>query len=98
MNTLEHLLDDMEEIDEWQIEIVKKDNDPYEVDELRLSLSLRKDADKKLLHDRINDEALSRTEVTFNKIEFVPRDEIQRRIEIESATKAKKIVDKRPKG
>ncbi|MDP3804213.1 MAG: AMP-binding protein, partial [Candidatus Omnitrophota bacterium] len=98
MNTLEHLLDDMEEIDEWQIEIVKKDNDPYEVDELSLFLSLRKDVDKKLLHDRINDEALSRTEVTFNRIEFVPRDEIQSRIEIESATKAKKIVDKRPKG
>lgn len=98
MNVLEHLLDDMEEIDEWQIEITKKDNDQYEVDELNLFLCLRKDVDKRLLHDRINDKTLSITEVTFNKIEFVSQDEIHRRIEIESATKAKKIVDNRPRG
>ena len=98
INILEHLLDNIEEIDEWQIEIAKKDNDPYEVDEMSLYLSLRKDVDERLLRDRINDEALSGTEVTFNRIEFVSRDEIQRRIEIESAAKAKRIVDKRPKG
>lgn len=98
INVLEHLLDNIEAIDEWQIEITKKDNDPYEVDELILYLSLCKDIDKTALRERINEEALSSTEVTFNKIEFVPRDEIQRRIEIESAAKAKKIVDKRPKG
>ncbi|MBI5124551.1 MAG: AMP-binding protein [Candidatus Omnitrophica bacterium] len=97
MNVLEHLLDGMGEIDEWQIEITKKDNDPYEVDELVLYMSLCRDIDKTALRERINNEALSGTEVSFNKIEIVPRDEIQRRIEIESAAKAKKIVDKRPK-
>lgn len=96
LNDLEHILDDREEIDEWQIEILKKDNDPYEVDELVLYVSLLRDVDKEEFLNRLNEEALSSTDISFNKINFVSRQEIQRRIEIESAVKAKKIIDKRP--
>lgn len=96
INDLEHLLDDKEEIDEWQIEIVKKDNDPYEVDELILYVSLLHDVDREEFSHRLNDEVLSSTDISFNKINFVSRQEIQRRIEIDSAVKAKKVVDKRP--
>ena len=96
LNDLEQILDDREEIDEWQIEISKKDNDPYEVDELALYVSLRQEVDKEEFKRRINGEALSSGEISFNRIDFVPRQEMQKRIEIESAVKAKKIVDKRP--
>jgi len=96
INDLESLLDNKKEIDEWQIEIVKKDNDPYEVDELILYICPFGDVNKEEFARRLNDNVLSATEVTFNKIIFVSADEIRNRIEIESAVKAKRIVDKRP--
>ena len=96
INELEHILDGKEEIDEWQIEIRKKDDDPYEVDELILYVSLLGNIDKEIFHRRLNDELLSVTDISFNEINFVSRKEIQQRIEIECAVKAKKVVDKRP--
>ncbi len=96
INDLEYLLDNKKEINEWQIEIVKKDNDPYEVDELILYLCLFDGIDKEGFAHHLNDDVLSATDITFNKIIFVSADEIHRRIEIEAAVKAKKIVDKRP--
>ncbi len=95
LNNLEHLLDDRDEIDEWQIEIVKRNDDPYEVDELILYVSLLKDINREDFMRRLNDEIFSSSEVSFNKINFVSRHEIQRRIEVESSVKAKKIVDRR---
>lgn len=97
LNALSHLLDDKEQIDEWHIEIVKKNNDPYEVDELILYLNLLEDVNKEAFTQRLNEEVFSSIEISFNKINFVARKEILHRIEIESAVKAKKIVDRRPK-
>jgi len=98
INDLEYLLDNRSEINEWQIEIVKKDNDPYEVDELILYVCPFGEINKEEFAHRLNDDVLSATDVTFNRIIFVSADEIHRRIEIDSAVKAKKIVDKRPAG
>ncbi len=95
INDLEYLLDSKKEINEWQIEIVKKDNDPYEVDELVLYVCLFKDLDPDQFARCLNDDVLSATDICFNKINFVSSDEIHRRIEIEAAVKPKKIVDKR---
>jgi phenylacetate-coenzyme A ligase PaaK-like adenylate-forming protein len=97
LNALEHLLDDKEEIDGWQIEISKKDNDPYEVDELILYVSTLKDLNKEEFIERLNNEIFSSVEVSFNRIEFVSSKVIRNRTEIESAPKPKKIVDNRPK-
>jgi len=97
LNDLVLLLDDKEIIDEWQIEITKKDNDPYEVDELILYISLLRQVNTEEFRQRLNKDIFSSTEVSFNKINFVSRQEILKRIEIESAVKAKRIVDKRPK-
>lgn len=96
INDLEYLLDNRSEINEWQIEIVKKDDDPYEVDELILYVCPFGEISKEEFAHRLNDDCLSATDVTFNRIVFVSADEIHRRIEIEAAVKAKKIVDKRP--
>lgn len=95
-NFLEHILDDHHEIDEWQIEISKKDDDPYEVDELTLYLSLLKEVDRAAFTHQLNSDFLSSTEISFNRVIFESHQELQRRTEVESAVKAKKIVDKRP--
>jgi phenylacetate-coenzyme A ligase PaaK-like adenylate-forming protein len=97
LNDLEHILDNIEEIDDWQIEIIKKDNDPYEVDQLILYVSLLYDLNKDELAARIKQEISCQTEVSFNQVNFISSEEIQNRIEIETALKAKKITDKRPK-
>ncbi|MBU4479309.1 MAG: AMP-binding protein [Elusimicrobia bacterium] len=95
LDDLEHFLDGKEEIDEWQIEILRKDNDPYELEELELYVSLLKDVDKNGFAKQLNSEILSTMEVAFNKINFVSFQEMQRRLEVESSIKVKKIVDKR---
>ncbi len=94
-NRLEFLLDGNSHVDEWQIEIAKKDNDPYEVDEISLYVSLLKDADPEEFKRQINKQVLADTELTFNKVEVVTHKEIQKRIEIETSVKARKIVDRR---
>ena len=97
LNTLEYFLDDKKEIDNWQIEIVKKNDDPYEVDELVLYISLIQGVDKKEFISGLSQEIRSETEVSFNRINFVSAKEIQQRAEVESSVKAKRIVDKRKK-
>ncbi|MBI5124191.1 MAG: hypothetical protein HZA72_02095 [Candidatus Omnitrophica bacterium] len=59
-------------------------------------MSLLRDIDRDEFRRRLNDDVLSGTSISFNKINFVPRQEIQRMIEIECAVKAKRVVDKRP--
>ncbi|MEE8359511.1 MAG: AMP-binding protein, partial [Candidatus Omnitrophota bacterium] len=97
LNELENLLDNIEEIDDWQIEIIKKDNDPYEVDQLILYVNLLYDLNKDEFTARLKQEVSLQTEISFNQVKFTSSEEIQNRIEIETALKAKKIIDKRPK-
>jgi len=98
LNNLEHLLDDKAEIDEWQIEILKKNNDPFEVDEMVLYVSLFEIIDKDRFAAQLNEEVFNSADVSFNEIRFISRQEMHHRIEIESSVKAKKIVDRRPEG
>lgn len=95
LNALEHILDDDESINEWQIEIAKKDNDQYEVDVLILYVNLLKGVDKEKFRKALNEKVFATADVSFNKIIFVSKDEILERIKIEYEVKAKKIVDKR---
>lgn len=96
LNDLERFLDDRPEISEWQIEIRKKNDDPFEVDELLLNVCLAQNVDKGEFAHLLNEEVISNSEVSFNKIHYVTHQEISGLIEVESAVKAKKIVDKRP--
>ena len=95
LNDLERLLDNRPEINEWQIEIVKKNGDPFEVDELALNVCLLGNVDKDSFSRTLNEEVLCNAEVSFNRIHYVTHREISEKIEIESSVKAKKIVDKR---
>ncbi|MCQ9204883.1 MAG: AMP-binding protein [Omnitrophica bacterium] len=97
LNTLEYILDNNEAIDDWQIEIMKKDNDPYEVDELILNVSLLGGVNKDEFISSLNQEVSASAEVSFNRVNFVSSLEIQQMLEVESAVKAKRIVDKRGK-
>ena len=95
LNALEHILDGDENINEWQIEIAKKDDDQYEVDVLILYVNLLKGVNKEKFQKTLNEKVFATADVSFNKIVFVDKDEILKRIKIEYEVKAKKIIDKR---
>jgi phenylacetate-coenzyme A ligase PaaK-like adenylate-forming protein len=97
LNHLEYLLDDEKTIDQWQIEITKKNDDPYEVDEIRLYLKTYDHVDEAAFAKRLNEKITAVCEITLNLVEFVPAEEIRKRLELDTSVKAKKIVDRRPK-
>lgn len=96
LNNLAHLLDDKQEVDEWQIEITKKNDDPCEVDEMNLYISFVKDINAEDFKNRLNEEAFASVDVSFNNVNIISREEILSRLEVATQNKAKKIVDKRP--
>lgn len=84
-------------VEEWQIELRKKDNDRFEIDELIVYVALNNGSDPKKAEEEIREKMLQSTEVSPNAIQFVSRDEIVKRLELETANKEKRIVDNRPK-
>lgn len=91
-------LNEVKEVEEWQLVIRKKDNDPFEIDEVVVYLSTRSpEANFSSLRDRIKEKILSYTEVAPNDIICIPSEEIVKRLELETANKEKRVVDQRPK-
>ncbi len=97
LNNFSACMSEVAAVDEWQVELRKKDNDPFEIDELIVCAALKPNADKKKAEEEIKEKMLQATEVAPNSIQFVSMDEIVKRLEIETANKEKRIVDNRPK-
>lgn len=97
LNDLNAILEQEREIEEWQIELKKKNNDPYEVDELIIYLSLTKEADSQRLKERLKSKIQCYTEITPNEIIILGHQEMLERVEMESSHKQKRLVDNRPK-
>lgn len=97
LNTFGQILEGEKGVEEWQVEIRKKDNDPYEVDELIIYLSLGRSVDHQEIKERLKNKIHDATEVTPNEIVVVPHKEMLEQVEMEIAHKVKRLVDKRPK-
>ena len=89
-------LSEFKEIDEWQIELCKKDNDPFEVDQLIVYVACQETVNQSQLADAVKQKVLNMTEVSPNQIVFIPMTEMVKRLELETANKEKRIVDRRP--
>ena len=98
LNAFGSILEGEKKIDEWQIEIRKKDNDPYEIDELIIYVSLAGNVDHQILKENLNSRIQAATEIIPNKIIILPHKEILERVEMETSSKVKRIIDLRPKG
>ncbi len=98
LNDLATLLSDLPEIEEWQVEIRKKDDDPYEVDVLVVVLALKegKQVDVAEFREHLRRTIQMRCEVQPNEVLIEPLDELIRRIGLETEMKEKRIVDLRP--
>ncbi len=90
-------LSEFKDIEEWQIELRKKDNDPFEVDELIVYLTCKDSVPREELADGVRQRLLTMTEVSPNQVCFIPMAEMIKRLELETANKEKRILDIRPK-
>jgi phenylacetate-coenzyme A ligase PaaK-like adenylate-forming protein len=91
------LLGSMPEVEEWQIELRKKDNDPLEVDELIVHLALKGAADEGRTAATVRELFHTRLELTPNQVKFLGLESMLRQIGMETEMKERRFVDARPK-
>lgn len=95
-DTLQHILDEVPEVGEWQLEIRKANDDPLEVDELVLHFAPANGADVSKLKEKVRQQFINEVEVSPNRIEVHSMDEMLRRIKLETSLKEVRILDARP--
>lgn len=83
-------------VDEWQVVIKKKRNDPFEVDELILYIAPKKKVDIAKLKFDIKHQIREELEITPD-IVITSREEILDKLGMETELKEKRIIDLRPK-
>ena len=84
------------DVEEWQIEIKKKNNDPYEVDELIVYVAPKKQANFKKLRRNLMNEIIEEAEVK-PEIVKINLKELLNRLGMETELKEKRVVDNRKK-
>jgi hypothetical protein len=87
----------MQGLEEWQVVLAKKDDDPYEVDQLVVRVALADGVDPEAFEKRLRDEVRAATEVSPNRVEFMPLDRILKELGMETEMKEKRFLDRRPK-
>ena len=91
------IFSEIEAVDEWQVEIKKKNDDRFDVDEVAIYLCGHPGADQTQVESQLRKKLLLATELAPNAIHWIPRPELIKRLELETANKEKRIVDRRPK-
>jgi phenylacetate-coenzyme A ligase PaaK-like adenylate-forming protein len=90
------ILSGMNEVDEWQLELVKKDNDPLEVDQVVIHVALCAGADEKATEKKICSTFKGSIEISPNRIEFRSLEGMLSKIGMETEIKEKRFLDSRP--
>jgi len=84
------------QIEEWQVEIKKRRNDPYEIDELILYVAPKKSVNEAKLKVSLRHQLRDEIEVT-PEIIIMDREELLEKLGMEKELKEKRVVDLRPK-
>jgi phenylacetate-coenzyme A ligase PaaK-like adenylate-forming protein len=95
-NELEHLLEGHPHVGTWQIEVRKRHDDPFELDELILHVSKRDSVSEAQLTRELNEQLLATAEFRPDSIFFYTNEEMRARQGVGSEMKERKIVDHRP--
>ncbi len=96
-NDLEHILDDIDGIGAWQIEIRKVNDDPMEPDEIIVHVQAEDAHSEKQLSDKITQQFQSDAEIRPNRVEFHNTETLKEMQGVGVLIKEDKIVDHRPK-
>ena len=95
LNSLCELLDDDADLEEWQIVIGKRNDDPFEVDEILLYCALVSGANAERFRERTQRSVGALAEIHFNEITITSIEEMLDRVGMEVNTKEERIVDRR---
>lgn len=96
LNDFYPLLSGLHEIEEWQVEIVKKDNDPYGLDQLIIHVTPKNNVEFVDIAPKIDQLIREETGVGAH-IHQVALDAILTQLGMETELKEKRIIDNRPK-
>ena len=95
-NQLEHVLDNVDDVGSWQLELRKLHDDPLEVDELILHVQKINGADETRLAHDLRTRLYNAAELHPNRIDFHSAEELRRRQGVGVQLKESKILDNRP--
>jgi len=96
-NRLEHVLDDMDHIGAWQLEIRKVDDDPLELDELILHVNSLNGAKHAELERQLDRRLAEETEIHANRVVFHTAEEMRELQGVGTQLKEQRVVDHRPR-
>jgi phenylacetate-coenzyme A ligase PaaK-like adenylate-forming protein len=96
-NQLEHVLDNVESVGTWQLEIRKAHNDPLDLDELILHVFPLNHTDQDRLRETLNERVATVIEMHPNRIVFHTEEEMRHLQGVGTQLKEQRVVDRRPK-
>lgn len=96
-NQLEHVLDNVDSIGTWQLELRKAHDDPLDLDELILHVEKTSQASDSGLRQELNDRIASVAEMHPNRIVFETPEEMRRLQGVNHQLKEQRLVDHRPR-
>jgi len=95
-NRLEHVLDNVDHVGTWQLELRKHHDDPLDVDEVVLHVAKADEYGDSQLRQMLDDRFASEVEMHPNRIEFHSEDEMKALQGTGTQLKEQRIVDHRP--
>ena len=95
-NHLEHVLDNVEHIGTWQVELRKRHDDPLECDELILHVEKTDEFDPARLAALLSDRFVRELEIHPNRVEFHSVEELRNKQGVGAQLKEQRVVDHRP--
>ncbi|MCP4760789.1 MAG: hypothetical protein GY870_03340, partial [archaeon] len=100
LNQFYSLLPSIPEIEEWQCILKKKDNDPFGMDEIHISISIlsgRGYKKKNAVVKELEKQLLEKMEISATQINIHSLDSITRSLGMETQLKELRVLDLRPK-
>ena len=96
LSVLKEELDRDRRINEWQLVIKKRRNDPHDIDEMHLNVALHEGTDAQLFEEQVLRKLFEISEVKLNSVQVLALDEVLDLLGMETQLKEKRIVDLRP--
>ncbi|MBI5207130.1 MAG: AMP-binding protein [Candidatus Firestonebacteria bacterium] len=97
LNVFMQILSENHSIEEWQIVIKKKNDDPFDLDELLLYLAVKSGINEENLKNKLNEKFVDETEVHPNQIIITTLEDMLHRLGMDTKLKEERLLDLRPK-
>jgi phenylacetate-coenzyme A ligase PaaK-like adenylate-forming protein len=97
LSSMGALLSSMPEVEEWQVVLGKKNDDPHELDEFTVRVSLKPGTDAAAFQTKCAHDIQEGLEVAPGRVDVLPRAKMLELLGMETEMKEKRFVDTRPK-